>query len=453
MSVISPLIPPKTKGFPLIGSIPRLSRDFFGFLIDARKTYGEIYELDLGITNFYMFNHPDHAKHILVNNVTNFEKGDNPLLQASRELVGNGLTMSEGEFWKRQRRMMQPAFHREQMLKMTERMFTSVEEMLDAEWETVSTLGFPFDVSKAFGRITMKVVTRAVFGSDLDQYELELMVNSMSLVLDSMFRGMIVKALPNWLNIFSNKEYEDALQAVDKIIYDVIAQRRQNPTDDLISVLVHAVDDETNEQMTLEQLRDEVATLFLGGYDTTATALSWILHYVTQEPEIQREMQQEIDMVLNGRIPTYADLKNLSYIEMVFREALRLYPPVYWQVRNAGNAEVIDGYQIPAGASVAVATYVIHRHPEFWENPDVFDPERFNPERSANRHPYAWVPFGAGRHMCIGRDFAMIEAKYVLARLMQRYEITAVPGRVATARPSVLMSTKDGVWVYLKKRT
>ena len=443
---------PKTKGYPLLGVIPQVAYQFFDFVIEAREKYGDIYTLDLGITQMILLNHPDQARHVLVENVKDYGKGSGALIESVRDLLGNGLPMSEGALWARQRRMMQPYFHRQQLIALTERIQTVIESLIEQEWEVAAQTGEPFNVVAPFANITMKVIMKTMFGTEFSGADLQQMSEAMLIVLDSMFAGMITNSIPNWMPVPGRRRYQVALKTVNDMLYRVIEQRRQNPSDDLISMFVHAIDEETQEQMTPQQIRDEAATLFLGGYDTTATTLAWIFHFMTQQPEIGQRLQTEIDTVLDGRRPTYHDLANMPYSRMVFQETLRLFPPVYWLVREAGVDDDIDGYAIPKGTTVAVVTYALQRHPAFWQNPNTFSPERFLPERVAKQHKYAWIPFGAGHHYCIGREFAIMEAQFVLAHLLQRFHVRAVPGKVATPKVSTLMGIKDGVWVYLEKR-
>jgi cytochrome P450 len=212
------------------------------------------------------------------------------------------------------------------------------------------------------------------------------------------------------------------------------------------------VDEESGERMSNSELRDEAVSLFLAGYETTSVAMSWALHFMTQQPEIRERLQQEVETVLGERTPTMMDLRKLTYARNIMQESMRLYPPAYWIPRTAIEDDVIDGYRIPAGKMVAVMSQTIHRHPEQWENPHAFDPDRFLPERSEGRHKLAWIPFGAGQRLCVGREFAMMEGPFILARMMQRYRPVAVPDRVAQMHIGITIRTRDGVWVGLEKR-
>ncbi|HEX2623525.1 MAG TPA: cytochrome P450, partial [Phototrophicaceae bacterium] len=206
------------------------------------------------------------------------------------------------------------------------------------------------------------------------------------------------------------------------------------------------------EQMTDQQLRDEAVTLFLAGYETTSVAMAWSFHYLTQQAEFAARLHAETDAVLGDRDPVFMDVPQLAYARMVMQEALRLYSPTYWVSRTAEEDDVIDGYRIRKGQMVAIMSHMIHRHPDFWQHPEAFDPERFTPENSAGRHQLAWIPFGAGQRQCIGRDFALMEGQLILTKIAQRYNVHAIPGKVAAPHVSTTLRTKDGVWVTISKR-
>jgi cytochrome P450 len=213
-----------------------------------------------------------------------------------------------------------------------------------------------------------------------------------------------------------------------------------------------AEDEETGKQKTDAQLRDEAVALFVAGYETTAAGMAWACHFLAQQPETARRLQAEVDGVLGSRQPGFADLQQLTYTRGVLQEALRMYPPSYWIPRTAAEDDELDGYRIPAGTQVAVLTYVLHHHPEIWESPQRFDPDRFTPERSAGRHKHAWIPFGAGQRQCIGKEFSLMEGQLILARVAQRFQPSAIPGREPQMQLSGSLHTRNGVWVRLTER-
>lgn len=443
--------PPKTRGLPLIGSIPAVLKEQADFLAYARAEYGDVYTLNLGMMSVVMTNRPEHAQYILRDNAKNYAKGG-AMWDAVRPLVGNGLVLSEGDFWLRQRRMMQPFFHRQQLGKMAELMVSAIEDGMK-DWDSAAASGEPFNIASAFSGVTMKVIMKTTFGGDIDEAEIENMSREMTYALDFVLPNMITSKIPGWVPVPGRKRNQEALEKIDAFIYRIIEKRRQNQvvSGDLLSMLVQMVDDETNTEMSNQQIRDEAVTLFVAGYETTALTLAWCVHFLTQQPEIAERLYTEVDQALGIEPPTFETLMRLPYTRMILQEAMRLNPPAFWIPRTAVEDDDIDGYKINAGDMVAVVIYGIHHNPDVWENPEKFDPERFSPENSERRNQFAWLPFGAGQRLCLGRDFAMMEGALALAMLTQRYHLKATD-HVAKAALSATLRTKDGVWVGLEKR-
>jgi cytochrome P450 len=443
---------PQTKGWPLVGSLPQIAKDPFTFVKEARETYGDIYTLNLGLSKVVILNHPRHAQYILRDNARKYHKGG-PLWDAVRDMLGNGLAVSEGDFWLRQRRMMQPQFHRQRIAALTTLMVEAISGVLET-WQQAAESGEDFDIAPAFDRVTMSVILKTMFGTGLSVEEMDEAAEAMTIGLNYIMQGTITHPLPSWLPLPGKKRYQEAMARFDELVFRIIGEcRRGEGTENhLLAMMLDMVDEETGGGMTDQQLRDEVATLFLAGYETTSITLSWAMYYLGQNPEMMAKLQAEVDEALGDRLPTMADLRNLPYTQMVIQESMRLRPPSYWLPRTAAEDDEIDGYHIPAGTNVVSLTYMYHHHPEHWENADSFDPERFTPENSANRHKFAFVPFGAGQRMCIGRDFAMMEGQLALAMVMQRFAITAVPGHVTKPQLTSTLRPKGGVMVNLAKR-
>jgi cytochrome P450 len=442
---------PKTKGFPLLGSLPALLQDPFRFMVAARATYGDIYTLDLGVSKAVVLNHPRHAQYILRDNAHNYRKGG-PMWDAVRDLLGNGLLVSEGDFWLRQRRMMQPQFHRQHLAGLTNLMVEAINEALNT-WEQAATQGTNLDLPTAFNRLTMKVIVKTLFGTALSASEMDEFAEAMTFALDYMVSAMVTKPLPKWLPIPGKKRFQAAIAVADALTYRMIRECREGQShNDMLALLLNTVDEETGEAMTDQQLRDEILTLFLAGYETTSIALSWAYYYLAQHPETMQKLYTEVDTVLAGRQPTFADLPNLPYSRMVLSEAMRLRPPSWWHPRTAVADDEIDGYPIPAGTQVISLTYMYHRHPEMWDNPEAFDPERFAPENAAQRHKFAWIPFGAGQRLCLGRDFAIMEGQLALALIAQRYHVRPATERPVEPMLSSTLRPKGGIPATITKR-
>jgi cytochrome P450 len=277
----------------------------------------------------------------------------------------------------------------------------------------------------------------------------------MTFALDYVMTAIVTHALPTWLPIPGKKRFENSLVQFDEVVYRIIADSRagEGKENHLLAMMMDTVDEETGEAMNDKQLRDEVATIFLAGYETTSIALTWAYDYLTQHPAVMQKLQAEVDEVLQGRRPTFADLPKLTYTKMVLQETMRLRPPSYWLPRTAENDDEIDGYAIPAGTDVISLTYMYHRHPEFWPDAERFDPERFSPEQSAGRHGFAYVPFGAGQRMCIGRDFSLMEGQLALAMMAQRFAFRRAHVAETKAQLSSTLRPKDGLPVYLTARS
>ncbi|MBI1297662.1 cytochrome P450 [bacterium] len=441
---------PRTAGWPLVGALPALIRNPLDYLLQARAIYGDIYELDLGVTRLVTLNHPDHAQHVLVDNARNYSKGG-AIWDSLRTLLGNGLPVSEGDFWLRQRRMMQPHFHRRKLAALTDQMAGVIEDEV-TNWRHTTAPGQPFDAAHAVTQITMRVIVNALFGASLGTDQVDRVAGSLSFAVDHLFQGLITQSLPALLPIPGRRRYREAVQTIDEVVVAAIEQCRHSDDDSLISMLIDMVDTESGEQMTIGQLRDEAVTMFLAGYETTANTLAWSIHFMTQQPEIQDALQAEVDTVLQGRVPTFADLPNLRYTRMILEESMRYYPPSWQLTRTALADDVIDGVAIRQGQMVAVMQHGIHHHPTFWPDPQRFDPQRFTPEAAAARPKLAWIPFGAGQRFCIGNDLAMMEGALVLAMLAQRYTLAAVPGKVAQPHIAITLRPKTGVWTTLTTR-
>lgn len=451
--------PPTVKGWPLVGALPQLVRNPFGFLSQARERYGDLYTLNLGFTKVIVCNHPRHAQHLLRDQVANYGKKD-ALWQAVRGLFGNGLLTSEGDTWLGQRRLMQPHFHRQRLAGLTTVMVEAIDESLTT-WHNASRTGAPFDITPAAAELTMRVVVRTLFGTALSGAELNALAKQMAFALDYMTVSIATQSLPAWLPVPGRRRYAQALAAIDTAIYQIIAANRAagEHSDHLLGMLLHSVDEETGKQMSDRQLRDEIFTLFLAGYETTAIALAWSFAYLTSHPDVMQKLQAEVDALHDGRSAgepiTFADLTRLTYTRQVLQEVLRLRPPSFWSSRTALADDEIDGQHIPAGSMVVWLTYMIHHHPDCWPDPEQFEPERFAPQPAsahAGRHPFAWMPFGGGQRLCIGRDFALLEGTLALAMIVQRFQVGAVAGHRAQPGLSTTLRPKNGVWVHVSPR-
>jgi cytochrome P450 len=454
LSVARPLAPrrmPRTSGLPLVGSLPEIIIKSFDFLLEARETYGDLYRLNLGLTDVVVLNHPRQMQHVLVDHVANYRKGG-PLWDAIRVLLGNGLVVSEGDFWLRQRRMLQPQFHRQRLAELTGLMVEAIDGALNS-W-TLPALGGTFNLAPAFNHLTMKVITRTLFGTGLSEPEMDEVSAALNYVVDYVLKAVVLNSLPAWLPAPGRRQYAAAIAQIDRSVYQIIAasRARRGPEHPLLAMLLDAVDAETGESMTDRQLRDEVTTLFLAGYETTSLTLSWALDFLVHRPAMFQRLEAEVQAVLGERRPTFADLPQLEYTRRVLHETLRMRPSAWQVMRTAVADDEIDGYPIPAGTNVLPLIYACHYHPEEWPHPQAFDPERFAPEAAAARHKLAWMPFGAGQRMCIGRDFALMEGQLALAMAVQRFRFAPAGDQPAAPQLAATLRPKDGVKVQLTPR-
>jgi cytochrome P450 len=444
-----PLTPPRAYRIPVLGPIVGLATQPLHFLEQARERYGDIYTLDFGVTKVTMLNSPHHIQHVLVDRAANYRKGGQ-LWDSIRALLGNGLPVSEGDFWLRQRRMMQPHFHRQRLAGLTAHLVAATSESLQ-HWD--AAVGRPFNLAGAFSPITMRVITRMLFGQGLARKEIDDVSGAMAYMLDYITLGSLARGLPSWVPVPGAARFARCRARVDEVISRLIERQRAaaHADDTLLAMLVAMVDDETGAKMDNVQLRDEVVSMFLAGYETTSVTLAWLFYYLAQHPQVAERIRAEVDEVLGEREPSFADLPQLAYTRMAVMEALRVRPPVWWLTRTAVEDDTIDGLTIPAGSLVGTVFYAAHHHPDYWEHPERFEPERFTPERAAGRHKYAWAPFGAGQRHCIGKDLAMMEAQVIVAMIFQRFNVEHLP---TTARPvaSSTLRTGGAINVLLQRR-
>lgn len=386
-------------------------------------------------------------QHVLQDNQANYSK-ETRAFDDLKPMLGNGLLVSNGDFWLRQRRLMQPAFHRQQISSFAELMINETQAMLDG-WAVPSRSGKTINVQQEMMRLTLAIVTQALFESKVSDPEGTIGKSIGILLADSIFRFDHPFYPPLWAPTGQNRKFKRARAELDGVIYALIADRRRQSGEhaDLLAMLMAAQDDTNGSGMSDEQLRDEVMTLFLAGHETTAVALSWTFFLLSQNPEVEARLRNELDNSLDGRLPTIGDLPAMPYTRMVLDESMRLFPPAWITERKAVNDDEICSYRIPAGTTIVISPYVTHRHAQFWPQAEVFDPQRFSPERTAGRPRYAYFPFGGGPRQCIGNNFALIEAHLILAMVMQRYRLELAPSWKVEAEPLVTLRPKGGLWM------
>ncbi len=418
------------------GSFKASLRDPLAFQTQARERFGDVFRFRLGPLLIHSLYHPDHVRRVFQDHFKNYPRGWHYKLLG--RLLGNGMLVNEGETWKRQRRLAQPAFHRQHLAGFVGTMADATTQML-ARWDEIVAKQQPIEIGAEMSRLALAIAGRTLFSVDVSG-EADAVGQSVRGVLSYLeYRFNLLLSPPVWVPTPRNWRFREAVRNLDRVVFGIIERRRREKSDhvDLLSLLDGARDEETGEGMTDNQLRDEVLTFFVAGHETSATALTWTWYLLASHPLATQRLQEEIDKTLGSRTPTIEDLSRLIYARMVVQEALRLYPPVWAVLRTAREDDEIGGCRIPAGSSVLLCPYVTQRHPEFWERPDDFDPERFTPERVAQRPKYAYFPFLGGPHQCIGHEFAMLEMVLIVAMVAQRFRLELLPGQTVVPRASV----------------
>ena len=428
------------------------NRDAMGFLVRCARDYGDVVPIRLGPSRMLVLSHPDLVQEVLVAQHTNFDKGESHRL--TRSLLGNSLLSSEGDFWRRQRRLAQPAFHHQRIAAYAETMVAYAQRLL-GEWRD----GEERDVHHEMMRLTLEIVAKTLFDADVAG-EAAAFGATLTRALER-FDGRtptFVLMLPTAVPLPANLRFRRTLATLDQLVFDIVRQRRASGEErgDLLSMLLQARDD-AGQPMTEQQLRDETITLLFAGHETTALALTWAWYLLGQHPTVQADLEREVDTVLGNRPPTAADVPRLPFAHNVMREALRLYPPASAVVRQAKEACVIGGYAIPAKTNVLMSQWVIHRDPRWWERPNEFDPHRWGTSNSAppleqRLPPFAYFPFGGGPRVCIGSGFATLEMVLLLATIAQRYRLPLVPGQTVVPRVALTLRPHPGVRVRLERR-
>ncbi len=439
--------PPGPRGHFLFGSLREVQRDPLKLLHDGFREHGDVVRFRFGAEHAVLLAHPDHIRHVLHDNHRNYDKS-NVDYAMLRRLLGNGLLTSDGALWRRQRRLMAPMFHRQRVAGFCKLMVDSTLEMLE-RWEALAQSGEAFDATAEMARLTLAIVARALFTAEVSE-DAETIGSALTEVNRQLGEFHLLDMF--WMiPTLRKRRFRNAVHALDRVVDKIIDQRRRStrPNQDLLSMLLEAVDEETSQAMTPRQVRDEVLTLLLAGHETTANALVWTWYLLSQNPEAADKLHHEVTRVLGERAPGGLDLPQLPYTRMVVEESMRLYPPAWAVSRNAVDEDEIGGYRVPRRTNVIICGFVTHRHSTFWEEPERFDPERFSPERSEGRPSFAYLPFGGGPRICIGNSFAMTEVQLILATVAQRYRLRLVPGLPVELHPLITLRPRYGMRMTL----
>ncbi|MFO0661097.1 MAG: cytochrome P450 [Polyangiaceae bacterium] len=436
--------PPSPTKLPWVGHLPFYVRDPMRFLQKALREHGDVVQLQLGGIHSWLLGNPADIETVLVTQNKCFEK-DNFAKDLQR-ILGQGLITSEGEFWRRQRRLAQPAFHREKIASFATTMVDAAEREAARWWP-----GQVRDVHVDMMRVTLDIVARTLFNTDVAEAADEIghIVESvMNRYADWRYAALpVLDRIPTK----SNREFDQGLKRLDELIYEIIDKTDENGSS-FVSML-RAARDEDGSQMSPKQLRDEVVTLILAGHETTALALSWTWLALSRQPVLMQRLHAELNEVLGGRSPTLDDLPRLKLTSNIIHESLRMYPPAWSTGRLAIAPCDLGGYQLQPGQQVWVPIWAVHRDPRWYSHPEVFDPDRWNNDLLKKLPKFAYMPFGGGPRLCIGQGFAMIEAVLLLATFAQRFKVEVLPDHPIDYIASVTMRPKHGIRAEVQRWT
>jgi cytochrome P450 len=450
MPVLAQAVKGRPPGPPrgwLFGNLKEFGRDQLGTMTRWAHDYGDVVSARFGTKSIVFANHPDLVEEVLVNQNRKFIK--HYRLRQTERTLGRGLLTSEGDFWRGQRKLAQPAFHRERITAYARFMVDYTERMLET-WAD----GQVRDVQDDMMRLTLEIVAKTLFDAEIGGA-----TAAASAAMETLMRCFIARtgslmAPPHWVPTPLNLRVERAIRQLERILVAIIADRRRSGEDrgDLLSMLLHAQDEDSGRRMTDQQLRDEVMTLFMAGHETTANTLAWTWFLLSEHPDAAAKLHAELDSVLGGRPPAVADLPRLKYTESVVNETLRVYPTVWVVGRESLDPVELGGYTIPAGTTVFLPQWVVHRDGRWFDDPEDFRPERWANGLMQRIHRYAYFPFGGGPRICIGNNFALMEAVLILATIAQRYRLRLAADANIVPLPTMTLRPAHGVKVVLTRR-
>ncbi len=440
--------PPGPRGLPVIGSLLHYFKDILGFLTKNSERYGDIVFFSLGPRNIYQISEPEYIKKVLITDSRNFIKSR--ALERAKMVVGEGLLTNEGESHLRNRRVIQPLFHKKAIPNYIDAVISHTENLCRV-WEDDATV----DINREMMFLTQSIVVDALFDSKVDREKKQL-VDSLTTVMNSFPRLLFpFSEYLDKLPLPANYRFNKSISNLDEVVYSVVREKESAESNnyDLVSLLLSARDEEGNRFFTDRQIRDEVITFFIAGQETTANALSWAFYLIARNKNVEDRILEEIHEVLGSEHPSYDDIERLQYTRNVINETLRLYPPAWTVVRKALKGCEIGGYFIPAGSDIYMSQYVVHRDDRFFSDPLKFSPERWFEINSRNLPRFAYFPFGGGPRRCIGEPFAIMEAVLILAVVLREWSVELINEGEIKPKPLITIRPKNGVPVRLLKRT
>ncbi|MCB9760530.1 MAG: cytochrome P450 [Alphaproteobacteria bacterium] len=442
--------PPGPRGLPFLGVGPQMAPERSLQSMKAwREEYGDVFRLNLPGRDMVVFCHPDHMEQILVKQRDRFIKGK--AYDGVRQLVGDSVLTLEGDAHKARRRMEQPAFHKRSLKLLVDTMVDATARWFDRLRERMPE-GGELEIHREMTHVTLEIVVECLFGRGFFE-RTTVSYEQLTQALELLSNDANGVPIPRWVPTPRNLRFHRVLKALNTDVYAVIAAAQEavaRGEDDgsLLQMLLRTRDADTGEALSVEAIRDEVITLFIAGHETTALTMTWFFDLVTEEPEVIEALRAEVDGQLGDRVPDYNDLNALALVRRVVDEVLRLRPPAPWIARDVAEPTVVGGHVVEPGDLVLPSFWLLHRHPDFWEDPERFDPDRFLPERVSARHRYAFLPFSTGTRICIGNMFSYVESAAIISELVRRCTWTRVgdarpaPYQIATLRPSEAMFMK-----------
>jgi cytochrome P450 len=441
------MLPPGPRGHVLVGSLPEFRRDLLGFLSDCAREHGDVVGFRVPGRRLVLINHPDLIEEILTAHARRTTK--TAILNMLRPVLGDGLLLSEGDTWLRQRRLIQPAFHRQRIAAYGDVMAGYAARAME-DWKDGQTR----DVHADMMAITQAVVAKTLFDADVSDAAWDVGRALHVLTEDFSRRRARLFELPKWVPTPARRRNRAAIAQLDRLVYEIIGARRASGEDrgDLLSILLAARDADDGRRMTDQQVRDETMTLFLAGHETTAVSLSWTWYLLAQYPDVEKRLAEELAGVLGGRLPTVADLPRLRYTEMVVTESMRLYPPAFMLTRRVVEPFDVGGHRIEPETGLIMSQWIVQRDRRWFGASEVFQPERWQTDLAKRLPRYAYFPFGGGPRMCIGNTFAQMEATLLLATIAQRFRFALAPGARVTPLLSVTLRPAHGLPMILSAR-
>lgn len=444
-------VPPTAPG-NFLSNIRDIGRDPLEFLTTTAR-HGDVVRYRLAMYDFYLVTHPDGVQRIVLDNNRNYTRNSSVISAVLKPAFGSPLPASDGESWFFRRRIMQPVFVHRQVANFAEIITGMAASMLDA-WESAAGQSQPLDIVPDVSKMTLNILMASLFGVQTSEMTRELGRATLVQSQYAIMRARLLFYPPLFVPTPHNRRLRAAIKVLDRNIYALIHEHREHPDahTDLLALLIRARDEETGDALSDQQLRDEVAALYFAGFSSSSNALLWAFYLLAQHPEAMQRLLAEIDVVLGDRPPTAEDLPRLPYLQQVLFETLRLYPAIYASVRRVLADDEILGYRIPAGSHVTISSHVTHRSPQLWDEPERFNPDRFEPEVARARPRYAYFPFLGGPHQCLGRDFFLLQAQLVIIMAAQRYRMELVPGHVAEAEALLTQRMRGSLPMLIRAR-